>query len=688
MVFNVLKDICKNINKCLGGVNTIEPVINENNEIRLIDQTPIPGIKKIAEYYDFKIYKKNPTILQIYGYNGEEGEKSKSNFIHKAGITTEINKDFASMIAIGATANGSIPGFEATAFSKWNFGIHDRFKNNTIDAVAESSTTLEDQNQNVKSTYANFASSQSQKLGINPTKELVPEYITLNLTAITNFYRYAIAFYSNKDKKGKSSTGTGFLPFNLKLTMDGLSGIKIYNKVEVDTSFLPSNYGNTLSFLVTGVNHSIKKNQWVTNLKTLATSQGQFDSKITETVNTYDVMGAFGNDYISTDPTITLNFDDTLEYGTLGTQTTTITNRNAYKNGSQLLTAIQPGLDAIKKGYGTYSTFTRSDGTIMTRYTENTDALSQKYILLRQRIIAIAASYVGQEGDGRVQIEGRSQSPETVGTGGYPAWRMLDPRFDEKLRARGGGWPRGYDAEDNPNGGAHWCNQFCNTVWSEAYGEGTEALAHNAGIGTETIPQVWCVDMSSHFTGNYAISSNSRIQRPFQPKKISEGNYQSREIYDYKFAYGLNTPNPGRTEQSFINVNQFVRIDGNFTDMWTKIHNNEILPGDLIIYNRKNHWVDGYKFNDHIGIYIGINVDNQSIVTIEGNIGHDHSDNYTRKSSAVRRKIVTNSTGYDNVKDDVIGFCKVFLNEDPAWVLPSLPTSPPATVKTGIVYPT
>ena len=59
--------------------------------------------------------------------------------------------------------------------------------------------------------------------------------------------------------------------------------------------------------------------------------------------------------------------------------------------------------------------------------------MSQKYILLRQRIIAIAASYVGQEGDGRVQIEGRSQSPETVGTGGYPAWRMLDPRFDEKL---------------------------------------------------------------------------------------------------------------------------------------------------------------------------------------------------------------------------------------------------------------
>ena len=38
------------------------------------------------------------------------------------------------MITIGATSNGSIPGTEATAFSRWNFGIEDRFKNNIFDA--------------------------------------------------------------------------------------------------------------------------------------------------------------------------------------------------------------------------------------------------------------------------------------------------------------------------------------------------------------------------------------------------------------------------------------------------------------------------------------------------------------------------------------------------------------------------
>ena len=58
--------------------------------------------------------------------------------------------------------------------------------------------------------------------------------------------------------------------------MDGLSGIKIYNRVKVNTSFLPSNYGETLSFIVTGVNHKLSGNEWVTNLDTIATTKDKF----------------------------------------------------------------------------------------------------------------------------------------------------------------------------------------------------------------------------------------------------------------------------------------------------------------------------------------------------------------------------------------------------------------------------
>ena len=59
--------------------------------------------------------------------------------------------------------------------------------------------------------------------------------------------------------------------------MDGLSGIKIYNKIKVNVAFLPSNYGETLSFIVTGVNHKLSNNEWVTSLDTIATTKEKQD---------------------------------------------------------------------------------------------------------------------------------------------------------------------------------------------------------------------------------------------------------------------------------------------------------------------------------------------------------------------------------------------------------------------------
>ena len=55
--------------------------------------------------------------------------------------------------------------------------------------------------------------------------------------------------------------------------MDGLSGVKIYNKIKVNVAFLPSNYDETLSFIVTGVNHKLSNNEWVTSLDTIATTK-------------------------------------------------------------------------------------------------------------------------------------------------------------------------------------------------------------------------------------------------------------------------------------------------------------------------------------------------------------------------------------------------------------------------------
>jgi hypothetical protein len=49
--------------------------------------------------------------------------------------------------------------------------------------------------------------------------------------------------------------------------MDGLSGIKIYNKLNVDTRFLPKAYGDNLDLIVTGVSHKLSDNDWETDIE-------------------------------------------------------------------------------------------------------------------------------------------------------------------------------------------------------------------------------------------------------------------------------------------------------------------------------------------------------------------------------------------------------------------------------------
>ena len=72
-----------------------------------------------------------------------------------------------------------------------------------------------------------------------------------------------------KQTKKPSNQG-GFIPVKLNLTMEGLSGVKIYNGIRVTTKVLPSDYNNKLKFIITGVNHSISDNDWTTSLETLS----------------------------------------------------------------------------------------------------------------------------------------------------------------------------------------------------------------------------------------------------------------------------------------------------------------------------------------------------------------------------------------------------------------------------------
>jgi hypothetical protein len=271
-IFNFIQDICTELNKALGGVNNLEVILDEEeNILRIIDSSYNPKTKN------------NDYELELYGYNG-----TTSNFVHDFELKTEITNEFATMATIGSTAGGYVKGTENTMFSKWNKGLKDRFKEKLVpgDKLSRETTgsVAEPNQMYTDKIWFGFYSAFGYTLldvedwdptGPNTSLGLSDEIIDQNISIGTEFYKYCQSEIQTNYNEKYASPTTGFIPISLGVTMEGISGIKIYNALNVDTRFLPADYPESLKFIIKGVNHSLKDGNWNTNIETVVIAQNE-----------------------------------------------------------------------------------------------------------------------------------------------------------------------------------------------------------------------------------------------------------------------------------------------------------------------------------------------------------------------------------------------------------------------------
>ena len=100
------------------------------------------------------------------------------------------------------------------------------------------------------------------------------KYSTLNESWMEKgkilYKEYLTSLNNQRFEEDKTpSTLIGFLPLTFNVDLDGISGVKIYNKLNIRTDFLPSNYPESLKFIISKVDHKISNNNWETSLSTL-----------------------------------------------------------------------------------------------------------------------------------------------------------------------------------------------------------------------------------------------------------------------------------------------------------------------------------------------------------------------------------------------------------------------------------
>jgi hypothetical protein len=477
-LFELLDSLCTEINKALGNLNNLDVSIDEDTStIKIIDASYVPTIPT------------KDTVLELYGYNG-----STSNFVYDFSIKTEITNDFATMASIGSTAGGYVKGTENTMFSKWNKGLVDRFKDEYI-PPAKSLTKSKDIQKEPPIIYAEeFWNKKYSPFGLTPPQDieddvsnadtcaLSAENIDKNLTIVDEFYKYC-QYEIQQQQEKYASPSSGFIPISLGITLEGISGIKIYNYLEVSTRILPANYPDSLKFIIKGVNHKITGGKWETGIETVVIA------------NIFDKDGkpilSYNEIKDKVDIIIQKGVDSSKNKGSENKKYTPPV-RLANTSPEALAAAVSSGAGLAATtigGVGSKTLGTAGKDAPVANLSR--DALSAKTIeqlvedsgagssvtggIIRSRIVRIAASYVGQfeiENPGQ-NIHGNKKTYSQ-----NPGW--WDPDYQAKFANSNPKLQYGNWTPPEP-----WCAWFCQVVWREAYTTGNAYVDPPTQYATE-----------------------------------------------------------------------------------------------------------------------------------------------------------------------------------------------------------
>jgi hypothetical protein len=252
-LYDFLRSILDGIQEATGNINNFEIIYDETiNSLKIIDNTIIPGGLEYLGITQNIITPINPNLLrQNYG-----------SFARNVSLKTEFSNAFATMVTVGAQANGNVAGENSTAFSKWNGGLTDRIIPRKITAPTTTGPTVETVYYNQVSALQDFNASVDERVVTEAQIEAIKG-------TLSDILKYELGGYTNSNSYPQVENGLGFIPLNMSITMEGLSGPKIYEVYTIDETLLPKNYKDKIQFITKGVSHKIDTSGWFTILESI-----------------------------------------------------------------------------------------------------------------------------------------------------------------------------------------------------------------------------------------------------------------------------------------------------------------------------------------------------------------------------------------------------------------------------------
>lgn len=452
-LIDLLKILTKTFCESTGNYNKIEPTVDsETNTIKFIDEVKLPDFSAIISKLSGSNQSNVTARFDMFGYREVSPNSATAGIVRDLSLTTTVSPNLATMLTIGAQSNGYVTGQDSTALSVMNYGLKDRVKEEWIEPtnpnnypappstpvflsplLPQAQTPTQTsvgvlQNQTPTTTpFINTITNrtqptpQTQPSPSSPPplevkyKDVIASFnkfiqeiaqkkwnqgdITAFTNSIQSFAEYNQARETLKKRTSlegqlSSSPNIGFLPFDLTLTIDGLSGMKIYQKFVADTEFLPSNYPQSLEFLIKGITHEIKDNQWITTLESLAVPRNPFGTK-----DSFNVGDPISGQSAPTERAAGAGGSRPTGFSTGGGGTSRTIEGKTYKNG-QMEGALRPINNQAK-----YKGAISSDGGRIRLYTKASLALDQLIVAAEQAGITVKINSGYRTYDDQVRVK-------------------------------------------------------------------------------------------------------------------------------------------------------------------------------------------------------------------------------------------------------------------------------------------
>ena len=246
-----LSKICEGINSKLCNYVQFEPFHDKDtNTLHIVNKANSD-----------KLLENSPPVTRFRVGLLPQGE---SSFVKDVSIESTIPANFATQIAIGAQANNNEGIYNSSPFSRWNAGLEDRiFKekktaaNSSVDEDKKAQTEKEEEEK-----FKELVEALGETIYYYNDFDLDEDLWDLEI-AVKDYFKIQL----QKLETQEQASSPMIIPISLSLTMDGISGIKIFQKYTITEDFLPDSYQNSVEFIVKGVTHTIDNGGWVTKIE-------------------------------------------------------------------------------------------------------------------------------------------------------------------------------------------------------------------------------------------------------------------------------------------------------------------------------------------------------------------------------------------------------------------------------------